>query len=71
MARAAGDHDADADRSRVDGPLSAVAVHGLGLITGAIVEQHFDGRGGRLDASLACCAIPLSSTNWRAATATG
>jgi cyanophycinase len=37
------------DRSRTDGPLSAVAGPGLGVFTGAIVEQHFDGRGGRLE----------------------
>ncbi|HEY7313715.1 MAG TPA: sigma-70 family RNA polymerase sigma factor [Gemmataceae bacterium] len=37
------------DQRRTDGPLSAVAGHGLGLLTGAIVEQHFDGRNGRLE----------------------
>ncbi len=37
------------DRRRSSGPLSAVAAHGLGLFTGAIVEQHFDGRSGRLE----------------------
>lgn len=30
-------------------PASAVAVHGLGLMRGAIVEQHFDTVGGRLE----------------------
>jgi cyanophycinase len=37
------------DQHRTDGPLNAVAAHGLGLLTGAIVEQHFDGRNGRLE----------------------
>jgi cyanophycinase len=37
------------DRRRAQGPLSAVAAHGFGLLTGAIVEQHFDGRNGRLE----------------------
>jgi cyanophycinase-like exopeptidase len=37
------------DQHRTAGPLSAVAGHGLGLLTGAIVEQHFDGRNGRLE----------------------
>jgi cyanophycinase len=37
------------ERLRTDGPLRAVAAHGLGLLTGAIVEQHFDTRGGRLE----------------------
>jgi cyanophycinase len=37
------------DRHRTAGPLSAVAGHGLGVLTGAIVEQHFDGRNGRLE----------------------
>jgi cyanophycinase len=37
------------DQRRTAGPLSAVAGHGLGLFTGAIVEQHFDGRNGRLE----------------------
>ena len=37
------------DRERAGGPLSLVAAHGLGLFDGAIVEQHFDGRGGRLE----------------------
>jgi cyanophycinase len=30
-------------------PANAIAAHGLGLLKGAIVEQHFDGRGGRLE----------------------
>ena len=37
------------DRPRAGGPLSVVAAHGLGLFDGAIVEQHFDSRGGRLE----------------------
>jgi cyanophycinase len=37
------------DQRRTAGPLSAVAGHGLGLLTAAIVEQHFDGRNGRLE----------------------
>jgi cyanophycinase len=37
------------DQRRAAGPLSAIAAHGLGLLTGAIVEQHFDGRNGRLE----------------------
>src|SRR5262245_45123264 len=37
------------NRRRATGPLSAVAAHGLGLFDGAIVEQHFDGRSGRLE----------------------
>jgi cyanophycinase len=37
------------DQRRTAGPLNAVAGHGLGLFTGAIVEQHFDGRNGRLE----------------------
>jgi cyanophycinase len=37
------------ERRWTDGPLRAVAAHGLGLLTGAIVEQHFDTRGGRLE----------------------
>lgn len=36
-------------RTRTDGPAELVAAHGLGLFDGAIVEQHFDGRGGRLE----------------------
>lgn len=35
------------DRRSAEGPLSAVAAHGFGLLKGAIVEQHFDGRSGR------------------------
>jgi cyanophycinase len=34
---------------RAGGPLSAIAAHGLGLFDGAIVEQHFDNRNGRLE----------------------
>lgn len=34
---------------RTAGPLNAVAAHGLGLLSSAIVEQHFDGRNGRLE----------------------
>jgi cyanophycinase len=37
------------ERLNASGPLSAVAVHGFGLFTGAIVEQHFDTRNGRLE----------------------
>jgi cyanophycinase len=37
------------DRQRIGGPLSVVPAHGLGLFDGAIVEQHFDGRNGRLE----------------------
>lgn len=37
------------DQRRTAGPLSVVAAHGLGVLTGAIVEQHFDGRNGRLE----------------------
>lgn len=37
------------DQRRTAGPLSAVAAHGFGLLSGAIVEQHFDGRNGRLE----------------------
>lgn len=32
-----------------DVPATAVAAHGLGLFQGAIVEQHFDARSGRLE----------------------
>lgn len=35
--------------SKPDAPKRAVAGHGLGMLTGAIVEQHFDGRVGRLE----------------------
>ena len=31
------------------GPAKAVTSHGLGVFGGAIVDQHFDGRGGRLE----------------------
>jgi cyanophycinase len=37
------------DRRRTDGPLHAVAAQGLGVLDGAIVEQHFDGRNGRME----------------------
>ncbi len=37
------------ERSSAAGPWHAVAAHGLGLLTGAVVEQHFDGRSGRLE----------------------
>lgn len=37
------------DRESYSSPCSAVAAHGLGLLKGAIVEQHFDGYGGRLE----------------------
>jgi cyanophycinase len=36
-------------RQRGEGPVSVIAAHGLGLFNGAIVEQHFDGRNGRLE----------------------
>jgi len=36
-------------RGNAGGQLSAVAAHGLGLFNGAIVEQHFDERNGRLE----------------------
>jgi cyanophycinase len=39
----------DQGRSRVEEPMRIVAAHGLGLFDGAIVEQHFDSRGGRLE----------------------
>jgi cyanophycinase len=39
----------DQRRQRVGGPYSAVAAHGLGLFDGAIVEQHFGVRNGRLE----------------------
>jgi cyanophycinase len=35
--------------SRSSSAPRVVAAHGLGLLTGAIVEQHFDGRAGRLE----------------------
>lgn len=37
------------DRDSYDAPCNAVAAHGFGLLKGAIVEQHFDGKGGRLE----------------------
>lgn len=37
------------DREAFDAPATAVAAHGLGLFDKAIVEQHFDARGGRLE----------------------
>lgn len=37
------------DRPYTSGPASVVAAHGFGLLTRAIVEQHFDARGGRLE----------------------
>jgi cyanophycinase len=37
------------DRDDDNAPLAAVAAHGLGLFTGAIVEQHFNTRVGRLE----------------------
>jgi len=37
------------DRQRAGGPLSIVAGHGLGVFDGAIVEQHFESRNGRLE----------------------
>lgn len=37
------------DRDYVDGPTTAVAAHGLGILSRTIVEQHFDTRGGRLE----------------------
>lgn len=37
------------DRKDEGAPATAVAAHGLGLFNGAIVEQHFDGKGGRLE----------------------
>lgn len=39
----------DQDRRNSGGPLSVTAAHGLGLFDGAIVEQHFDERLGRLE----------------------
>ena len=36
-------------RDRLDGPIKTDTAHGLGLFDGAIVEQHFDGRSGRLE----------------------
>ncbi len=37
------------DRKYAQAPATVVAAHGLGLIQGAIVEQHFDGKSGRLE----------------------
>ena len=37
------------DREYDDAPANAVTAHGFGLLTGAIVEQHFDARAGRLE----------------------
>src|SRR5262245_33662508 len=37
------------DRQRAGGPLSVVPAHGLGVFDGAIVEQHFESRNGRLE----------------------
>lgn len=37
------------EREHETAPANAVAAHGLGLMTGAIVEQHFESRGGRLE----------------------
>lgn len=37
------------DRDSTTAPATAVAAHGLGLFDKAIVEQHFDARGGRLE----------------------
>jgi len=37
------------ERSRADAPARICAAHGLGLFDKAIVEQHFDARGGRLE----------------------
>jgi cyanophycinase len=37
------------DRSRAGGPFSVIPAHGLGLFDGAIVEQHFEERNGRLE----------------------
>ena len=37
------------EREHEEAPANAVAAHGLGLMTGAIVEQHFETRGGRFE----------------------
>jgi cyanophycinase len=37
------------DRPVITAPAKAVAAHGMGLLTNAIVEQHFDARGGRFE----------------------
>jgi cyanophycinase-like exopeptidase len=39
----------DQGRRSADGPMNVIAAHGLGLFNGAIVEQHFDSRSGRLE----------------------
>jgi len=39
----------DQDREHADAPATIVAAHGLGVFNKAIVEQHFDARGGRLE----------------------
>ena len=36
-------------RQTSNSPATVVAGHGFGLMTGAIVEQHFDGKGGRVE----------------------
>jgi cyanophycinase len=37
------------ERPVTNAPANAVAAHGMGLLTRAIVEQHFDARGGRFE----------------------
>lgn len=37
------------DRETIGAPATAITAHGLGLFDQAIVEQHFDARGGRLE----------------------
>jgi cyanophycinase len=37
------------DKASETAPAIAVTAHGFGLLTGAIVDQHFDARGGRLE----------------------
>jgi cyanophycinase len=37
------------EHGTTNGPLGVVPAHGLGVFDGAIVEQHFDGRSGRLE----------------------
>jgi cyanophycinase len=39
----------DQERNYEDGPYSILAAHGLGLFSGAIVEQHFESRNGRME----------------------
>jgi cyanophycinase-like exopeptidase len=39
----------DQDQDREEGPYSIVAAHGLNLFDGAIVEQHFESRYGRME----------------------